>query len=338
VPTQDVCKAETLEMHVFGCSCEAPHRWDTSAHCSTDPSLPELREPAVSSVDLAAPDSSGESEGDVCFGPHSQVLLQYNESDDEGERQRLQFHLQRDDLIERLTMGTLNSVHDIPLGTDLDPMNDYRNYWAANKLCIGDNLRRVLLEFNLGCRVIDAENVGKRYADEVSKLKRWDIEGVRKATHFFTSKGIQVIAVSRHRELKSLESERVSVVVDDRTDDIMVLKEAHKHNCPVVSRDNFKEWMSDARLSLELQQWLRKSSLLQVRFSWGANGDFQTDYDLPKPMLLPRAHQEKQGPCDEQGWPCEWCERSVSGVEHWTQNRWGKWVWTCRQCKTGWHP
>lgn len=51
-------------------------------------------------------------------------------------------------------------------------------------------------------------------------------------------------------------------------------------------------------------------------------------------LAAPSACQEKRGPSH----PCERCKRSISGDEHWTQTKWGKWVWMCPQCQTYWHP
>jgi len=316
----------------FGCTNQAPSKLVEVPICNDIPADLE-RLPALDSDDLAMVNSSAESDEEICFGCDSQVLAESNDRNEDHELQVLEDlrrHLQHWDAVEQLTMGTLNSVDDIPLGTDLDPINDYRNDWAASRICAGNDLSRVLLEFNLGCRVIDAENVGKRYAEEVSKMQCWDIEGVRKALHFFTSKGIRVVAVSRRRELKSLESEGVSVVVADSTDDIMILKQAKTLNCPVVSRDAFKKWMSDPRISPDLQRWFRKASCLQVRFSWGANGEFQTDYDLPIPVLMPRV---KESSGDLAAWPCQQCGLCICGEEGWIQNWQGKWEWLCHRCK-----
>jgi len=319
----------------FGCTSRAPSKLDEVSICKDVPAELESLS-AVDSDDPAMVNSSGESDEDVCFCRGLPVLVESKDRNEDYELQRLRWHLQHNmDPVEQLTVGTLNSIDDIPLGTDLDPMNDYRNNWAANKIGDENDLRRVLLEFNLGCRVIDAENVGKRYAEEVSKMTCWDIKGVRKALHFFTSRGIRVVAVSRRRELKSLESDDVGVVIADSTDDVIILKQAQLLNCPVVSRDGFKDWISDPRINNDLRQWLRTASLLQVRFFWSVNGDFQPDYDLPTPVLTPSAQALKESANDQRGWPCLWCGRCVCGESgQWTANSWGGWDWLCQDCRS----
>merc|ERR1712150_268602 len=112
------------------------------------------------------------------------------------------------------------------------------------------------------------------------------------------------------------------------TDDVMVLKEAMKFNCPVVSRDGFQEWKDDPRLSRDLRQWVGDMSFLQVRFSWNSNGDFVPDFDLPTPVLKPSAGKHA-------AWPCNLCNAQVSDG---SWSRWkGKWYWSCRDCTAHWN-
>lgn len=194
-----------------------------------------------------------------------------------------------------MTIGALTASDSIPLGTDLDPAV-YRNLWAANK--VSDLRCQTLIQWNLGYRVIDAENVGFSYGKEVqNKEKKYAQEGVSKAVSYFKERGIHVIVVTKRAALKAeLESDGVDVVIAERTDDVLVLKQAYQYNCPVVSRDGYRAWMEDRRLDPELRQWMQASSDLQVRFSWGAGGSFAPDFDLPKPVLRP-AHVEASKSC-----------------------------------------
>ena len=65
-----------------------------------------------------------------------------------------------------MTISTSGSADTIPLGTDLDLHNGYCNLWAAGK--VHDPNARRLVQYDLGRRVIDAENIGFSYSKEVS--------------------------------------------------------------------------------------------------------------------------------------------------------------------------
>jgi len=198
--------------------------------------------------------------------------------------------LGKDDAYESLTIGTLTSTDTIPLGTDLDPQNHYNNLWAASQ--VKDPNGKLLVQYNLCCRVLDAENVGYSFGREVlGKSEFYDVEGVRRAAAHFQSKGIDVVIVTKRQDMaQCLSGDGIQVVIAERTDDLVVIKQAQSRNCPIVSRDGFAKWRTDLRVATELRQWLSESASLQVRFSWGTGGDFVPDFDLPRPVVRP-AHR-----------------------------------------------
>merc|ERR1712050_168223 len=110
-----------------------------------------------------------------------------------------------------------------------------------------------------------------------------------------------------------------------RTDDVMMLKQAQIHNCPIVSRDGLEEWKTDKRLGNELREWLTSAEELQVRFSWGQKGQFLPDFDLPRPVLRPARR-------------CEDCRRihTDSTREGWWAYFEGAQRWYCHQCWRRW--
>ena len=63
-----------------------------------------------------------------------------------------------------------------------------------------------------------------------------------------------------------------------------------KHNCPVVSRDFFREHVDDCKLAPEVREWIKTAASLQVRWSW-AQGEFLLDFDLSPPLLRPSRGQ-----------------------------------------------
>lgn len=205
----------------------------------------------------------------------------------EPDRHQVLTGLSRDNAEDALTIRTLGSMDSIPIGTDLDT-GFYRNLWAAG--LVSDPGGGLVVQCNRGMRVIDAENVGFSYGEGVFKRQTWHREGVRLAVQHFVQEGLHVILVTPRRHLKDMEEDRVDVVIAENsngTDDVQVLKQAHAHNCPWVSRDGAKDWMKDWRLSSDLRQWVQKYSFLQVRWSWGPRGDFVPDFDLPTPSLRP---------------------------------------------------
>eukprot|EP00931_Biecheleriopsis_adriatica_P095050 TRINITY_DN68688_c0_g1_i1.p1 TRINITY_DN68688_c0_g1~~TRINITY_DN68688_c0_g1_i1.p1 ORF type:complete len:488 (-),score=98.18 TRINITY_DN68688_c0_g1_i1:68-1531(-) len=191
---------------------------------------------------------------------------------DPGVAARLSAHTDTD----VVTIRTLSSNDTIPLGTDTDPAV-YRNTWASTQT--DHPIKKLLVECNLGCRVLDAENVGYSYgADVLNKPGFYDSEGVLRCVRYFLKRAIECVVVTKRTELidelRSLEG--VEVIKAERTDDIMVLKQAMVKNCPIVSRDGYAEWRNDIRLARELREWFNKYSELQVRFSW-VHGKFEPD-------------------------------------------------------------
>jgi len=229
------------------------------------------------------------------------------------------------DLGESLTIGTLTSADTIPLGTDLDPQNQYNNLWGASQ--IQDPNGKLLVQYNLSCRVIDAENVGFSFGNEVlGRPQFYDAEGVKRAVSHFLKRGIDVIIVSKRREMgQCVFGDGVQVVLAERTDDLMVLKQAQARNCPIVSRDGFAKWKNDLRVSQDLRQWLSEATDLQVRFSWGTGGEFVPDFDLPRPIVRPRRPF-----CDQCGHPQS---NGISGG--WAQYS-GRQRWYCEDCWKKW--
>lgn len=225
---------------------------------------------------------------------------------------------------ESLTIGTLTSVDTIPLGTDLDPQNHYNNLWASNQIC--DPNGKLLVQYNLCCRVIDAENLGYSFGREVcGQEKCYNAEGVKRAVAHFLKGGIDVIVVSKRQDTAQCGfGEGVQVVIAERTDDIMVLKQAHSRNCPIVSRDGFEKWKKDLRVSKELRQWLSESADLQVRFSWGSGGVFVPDFDLPRPVVRPGSRGPLCKQCDQP------CTDSVQIGQHKSKQ------WYCNECWKQW--
>lgn len=251
---------------------------------------------------------------------------QENEADERG---RLARGLQRGSAAadEHLTIASLTSVDTIPLGTDLDPMNGYDNLWAAKNMKNKEG--GLLVRFNLQFRVIDGENVGFSYNQVVNKSKGYAVEGVRKAVAYFRAGGYDVIVVSKREETANIPfGEGVQVVINDKNDDVMVLKQAYKMNCPVVSRDKYNDWQDDLRIDAGLRQWMKDAARLQVRWSWGPAGEFEPDFDLPRPVLRPNGAE---------GWEPQACHqcRSASSQGSWASWR-GERFWYCNACWQAW--
>ena len=113
----------------------------------------------------------------------------------------------------------------------------------------------------------------------------YDSEGIIRAVEHFRQQGIRVLVVSRRSETKSLLPPDIPVIVAPPTDDVMILKQSFKWNCPIVSGDAYRKWRDDPRLETELKRWLEQIAVLQVRWAWDENGSFQPDFDLPRPVL-----------------------------------------------------
>lgn len=225
-----------------------------------------------------------------------------------------------------LTIGTLTSADTIPLGTDLDPQNQYNNLWAAQQ--IKDPHGRLLVQWNLCCRVIDGENVGYSFGKEVrGKDHFYDMEGVKRAVDHFQRRGIDVIVVTKRQDTAQCTfPDGVQVVRAERTDDVMVLKQAHLRNCPIVSRDGYADWKTDLRLSQELRQWFTKSTDLQVRFSWGTAGQFTADFDLPRPVVRAASTHRQDA----------WCRQCGQEMGKWSQYKWEEHGEHTRYCEFCW--
>lgn len=266
-------------------------------------------------------------------------LLDPCERPEEGEDQE-RLALSRGLLAECETysIAPLSDEDDVPLGTDTDPENGYRNLWAAGQA--SDDRLGLLVESNLGCVVIDAENVGISYGKEVNKGQPgqtsyvYSGEGVCKAVQYYTDRGVHAIVVAkassimRDGRVKEMEGDAVEVVLAERTDDIMVLKMACERNCPIVSRDGFRDWQQDPRLDRELRRWLLEKGDLQVRFFWGPRGRFMPDLDLPRPTLRPQEPRRHA--------TCSKCLRDEDErFGEWAEWR-GEWLWYCAPCHRDW--
>lgn len=245
----------------------------------------------------------------------------------EPDRDEVLRGLSRNDREDAVTVRTVGSTDSIPLGTDLDT-GFYCNLWAASR--VNDPAAGLVLQCNRGMRVIDAENVGFSYGEAFLHKQVWQREGVRRAVQHFLQEGLHVILVTPRRHLKDMAEEGVDIIIAENsnsTDDVQVLKQAHAHNCPWVSRDGANDWKKDWRLSSELRQWVQTYSFLQVRWSWGPRGDFIPDFDFSIPALRPSSGAD--GSC------CHWCKGTAAGDGEWLQ-WWGDWYWACQQCCQQW--
>lgn len=211
---------------------------------------------------------------------------------------------------DSLTCCTLTSKDTVPLGTDTDP-ECYSNKWAADR--VTDVNGKMLFTMNVGWRVLDAENIGYSYGQDVLRLQkpdscgqlRWqyDVEGVRRAVEYFLKEGCCVIVVTTRDDTESAMArffptkvgQSVQVVKGSgKTDDITVWNQAFERNCPVVSKDNYKQHGDDLRIKKELRAWwAEEGSRCQVRFYWD-RGSFKVDYDHQLPVLRPRDADSEQ--------------------------------------------
>ena len=81
------------------------------------------------------------------------------------ERFRLEANLARHlDNAECLTVASITSEETVALGADLNPAN-YNNLWVAGKTV--STFGKQLIQCNIGCRVLDGENIGYSYGREV---------------------------------------------------------------------------------------------------------------------------------------------------------------------------
>jgi hypothetical protein len=277
-----------------------------------------------SALPTPSPESTNSTQSEeLCYATPQQC---------EEDLSRLRERLNSKAECDALTIATLTSADTIPLGTDLDPQNQYNNLWGANQT--KDPRGKLLVQYNLCCRVIDAENVGFSYAQNALGLEKGSssfgaacVEGVRRAAEHFQNAGMKVIVVYRRKETEQLKfGDGVQLVFAERTDDVMVLKQGQLHNCPIVSRDGFAVWKADLRLSEELRAWLSESQHIQVRFSWGAGGSFVPDFDLPRPVMRTATQARPGVVCSDCGQPQR-------------DNVIGKWAhqqWYCDDCWRKW--
>lgn len=236
----------------------------------------------------------------------------------------------RDDAFESFTIGTLTSADTVPLGTDLDPLNHYNNLWGAKQ--IQHAVGKLLVQYNTSCRVLDGENIGFSYGiDFLKKPDFYDEEGVKRAVKHFSALGVECIIVTKRRGHSFGDGQQV--VIAERTDDLMVLKTAHQRNAPVVSRDGFRQWKNDLRVSKELRKWASESERLQVRYSWSTGGEFMPDFELERPTLRPASSsgQAAAVACGQ----CGYVQRDTT-VGSWCLDR-GQHVWYCETCWHQWH-
>lgn len=282
------------------------------------------------------PDEGRESHESKVIWPGERDAFASSSSSAEPIDMRLVRALQNDsDKAEIMTICTLSSNDTIPLGTDLDPRR-YSNLWAAQKI---EGMCRKLVEYNLGRRVIDAENLGYSYGSEVKmQAKCYDDAGVKAAIVYFAKRGVSCVVVTPRDQLyDTLRSHEwsdgygVEVVKAQKTDDVIVIKQAEENNCPIVSRDGFEKWKVDRRIERSTRDFLANISELQVRFSWGKNGNFIPDFELDTPVLCPsRCQEQPVGRAD-----CAWCQRSSD-----RGGRWGEWSgqqqWYCTECWEKW--
>lgn len=185
---------------------------------------------------------------------------------------------------------------------------------------------------NLGCRVIDAEDVGFSYGTEVLGQNRHEMEGVRRAVSYFRDQGLRVVVVSKRAEMNEIKVHgEVDVLIAEQTE-IMAVHHAQALNCPVVvSGDGFEEWNKDPRLSRQLRRCLEQTPSLLVRFSWGAQGSFLPDLDLPTVVLGPSCAD-----ASDNGQWCASCKKNSLAVGDWAM--WpNRWQWFCGQCWYEWH-
>lgn len=288
--------------------------------------MPPEGHPAPESGAVAPPPEPASSDAAPSRDLHA---LAQPDHPEEFHRERVVEGLQRPRPHGCLTISTLTSADTIPLGTDLDPRNNYTNLWVAGK--ISDPTARQLVQCNLACRVIDGENVGFSYGEEVlmKGSKHYDVEGVRRAVKYFQAQSLELVVVTKRASLQRelLCGDGVSIIKAEETDDVMLLNQAFERNCPVVSRDGFKKEREDLRISQEVRQWLSDSSRLQVRWTWDPKGNFSPDFPLPRPVVEP-SHSQFGFGGDAQlhgRWDCHGCSVAVN-----------KGTWYCDSCWMEW--
>eukprot|EP00928_Gymnodinium_smaydae_P029742 TRINITY_DN22312_c0_g2_i1.p1 TRINITY_DN22312_c0_g2~~TRINITY_DN22312_c0_g2_i1.p1 ORF type:complete len:575 (-),score=59.80 TRINITY_DN22312_c0_g2_i1:390-2114(-) len=204
----------------------------------------------------------------------------------------------RNDAVSISSLG----LSDVPVGTD---HTNFIRHCIADK--VQNPVHRALLKINHDIRVLDGENIGFSYGAIVKKReKQFDVNGLKKAIAFFLSKSKHVIVVTR-REWMAKEKwpAGVEVVIAQRQDDPIVLKESYARQAAIVSLDNYAKELEDIRIGSEVREWYRSvAKHVQVGWSW-SQGEFEPDYDLCRPPLQPRSISDK---CQCTQWAyCEKC-------------------------------
>ena len=147
------------------------------------------------------------------------------------------------------------------------------------------------MSHNLAWRVIDGENVGFQYAQRArQRSNTFDVEGVWLAVEYFQKQGINVVVVGRRPTIQQKLGNHAEVVLMDTLDDVLVLKEAHRRNCPIVSNDKYREWGNDLRIDRPLRNWWKHSKDIRVEYTFNGN-IFVPALDLP--TFVPSAHLDK---------------------------------------------
>merc|ERR1712083_293586 len=100
-------------------------------------------------------------------------------------------------------------------------------------------------------------------------------------------------------------------------------------NCPVVSNDGFKNWMTDQRLDYKLRRWLQAKQSLWVPFTFNPQGHFTAVFELPPVGLKPKGMSPT--------WPCTSCQAWVGHSTGVWSAPWSDGQWTCLTCHDEWN-
>merc|ERR1711971_721619 len=147
---------------------------------------------------------------------------------------------QRAQLKRGLETVSVDAITTDSLSTDdtLAPGTDCRS-WLQNRF---DRTQTTRWNLNTRMRVLDSENIGR-----CRGLPSFDFAGVLDAVKHFIDLDIEVVVVCVRPELETRlhqefgvgSSKKLEGILVSKSrpplDDVLVLKEAFKHNCPVVS-------------------------------------------------------------------------------------------------------
>jgi len=181
--------------------------------------------------------------------------------------------------------------------------------------------------------------VGCSYGEVVlgKKDNKWTKQGVIKAIEHLMCKWSKILLVTKRRWLKEDPDipALVEVVFAQRDDDPIVLQLSHRHQCAVVSQDQYQTQMEDRRLEPQVREWWKAISPLQLEWSW-QGGHFIMNYNLtaliPRPADSSPANQSGVESIDAACQWCHWCGKSKAATE-------GRWYWsqfTCKSCWAAW--